>query len=131
RTYRERLEELESTVRDEATQSELRQIRRDLDEIESSALQPVEKHDPDSARRIVNSSKAVLGKLSRIEQQTGNGSSPAANVQFIESVERAEEVVNKYGSSLEKQQLSMLKRELDRAVSRGDNKSVKRAVDET
>jgi molecular chaperone DnaK len=128
--YRERLEELESRVNDEATRSTLQQIRRDLDEIQSKASQPAEKQDPDSARRIVQSSKAVLGKLSRIEQQTDNGLGSTASVQFLESVERAEQIVDQYGSALEKQQLSLLKRELDRAVSKGDNKSVRRLVDE-
>lgn len=128
--YRERLEELESTVSNAATQSELRQIRREIDEIESSASRPGEEQDPDSARRIVESSKAVLGKLSRIEQQAGTNSSASLSVQFIETVESAEEVVTQYGSALEKQQFTMLKRELERAVSKEDNKGFKRAVDE-
>jgi molecular chaperone DnaK len=128
--YRERLEELERKVGDAATQSELRQIRREIDEIESSSSKSEEKQDPDSARRIVESSKAVLGKLSRIEQQAGKDSSASLSVQFIETIESAEEVVNSYGSALEKQQFTLLKRELDRAVSKDDNKGVKRAVDE-
>ncbi len=128
--YRERLEELESTVSNAATQSELQQIRHEIDEIESSASRSGGGQDPDSARRIVESSKAVLGKLSRIEQQSGTNSSASLSVQFIEAIESAEEVVNQYGSTLEKQQFTMLKRELERAVSKDDNKGVKRAVDE-
>jgi molecular chaperone DnaK len=130
RVYRERLEELESSVTDEATQSELRKIRRGLDEIETSAAQSGERQDPDSARRIVEASKEVRGKLSQIERQAGSGSSSPFNSQFVEIVEATEEVVDQFGSALEKQQLTMLRRELERSISKGDDKSVKRAVDE-
>ena len=51
-------------------------------------------------------------------------------MQFIETIESAEEVVNQYGSALEKQQFTMLRRELERAISKDDSKGVKRAVDE-
>jgi molecular chaperone DnaK len=128
--YRERLEELERTATDESTKSELLQIRRNLDEIEASAAQRAETQDPDGARRIVESSKEVSGKLSRIEQQAGSRLHSATKLQFIQAVENAEEIVNQFGSALEKQQLTMLKRELERAVSSGDDRSVKRAVDE-
>ena len=50
--------------------------------------------------------------------------------QFIELVERTEEVVGQFGTSLEKQQLAMLKRELERAASKGDSKSIQRATEE-
>jgi hypothetical protein len=39
-------------------------------------------------------------------------------------------MVGKYGTSLEKQQIAMLRRELERAVAKGDNKAVQRACSE-
>jgi hypothetical protein len=50
--------------------------------------------------------------------------------QFIELVEHAEEVVGQFGTSLEKQQLAMLKRELERAATKGDSKYIQRATEE-
>ena len=50
--------------------------------------------------------------------------------QFVEIVEQAEEVVTQFGTHLEKQQLAMLKRELERAASKGDSKSTQRASEE-
>ena len=46
---------------------------------------------------------------------------------FVELVEVAEEVVGQFGTSLEKQQLAMLRRELERAASKGDAKAIQRA----
>jgi len=132
-SYRERLEALDRTSTDEATQTELDGIRRDLTELDSTTPVPggtQEKQDPDDARRVVETSKSLRGRLGRIERRTATDRGPAEQTQFIELVERAEEVVGQFGTSLEKQQLAMLKRELERAASKGDNKSIQRATEE-
>jgi molecular chaperone DnaK len=129
-SYRARLEELERTTEDDGAQTELRQIRQELDEIDTTAAESGERVDPDNARRIVEASKTVRGRLSRLELRSGSDSGSVTHLQFVETVEKAEEVVSQFGSSLEKQQLAMLKRELERAGSRGDSKAVKRAADE-
>jgi molecular chaperone DnaK len=132
-SYRERLEALDRTSTDEATQTELDGIRRDLTELDSTTPVPggtQEKQDPDDARRVVETSKSLRGRLGRIERRAATDRGPVEQTQFIELVERAEEVVGQFGTSLEKQQLAMLKRELERAASKGDNKSIQRATEE-
>ncbi len=132
-SYRERLEALDRTSTDEATQTELDEIRRDLTELDSTTPVPggtQEKQDPDDARRVVETSKSLRGRLGRIERRTATERDPVEQTQFIELVERAEEVVGQFGTSLEKQQLAMLKRELERAATKGDSKSIKRATEE-
>jgi len=129
-SYRERLEKLESTAEDEATQTELRELRKDLDEIEATTAQSGNRLDPDNARRVVETSKVVRGKLSRLELQPSSNTSSAAQLHFVETVEKCEEVVSQHGSSLEKQQFAMLKRELERVASKGDAKAIKRVTDE-
>jgi len=132
-SYRERLETLDRTSTDDATQSELEEIRRDLSELESKIPAPggsQENQDPDDARRVVETSKSLRGRLGRLERRAATDQGPVEQTQFIELVELSEEVVGQFGTSLEKQQLSMLKRELDRAASKGDSKSIKRATDE-
>jgi molecular chaperone DnaK len=132
-SYRERLEALDRTSTDEATQTELDEIRRDLTELDSTTPVPSgtqEKQDPDDARRVVETSKSLRGRLGRIERRTATDRAPVEQTQFIELVEHAEEVVGQFGASLEKKQLAMLKRELERAASKGDSKSIQRATEE-
>jgi molecular chaperone DnaK (HSP70) len=135
-TYRQRLEELERSapdLEDEATQTELEELRRDLAELDTKAPSPSEpprKTDPDDARRTVELSKTVRGRLGRLERQTARRRSPLNNTQFVESVEIAAEVVEQFGTSLEKQQLAMLRRELERAISKSDDKTVQRVCAE-
>jgi molecular chaperone DnaK len=132
-SYRERLEALDRTSTDEATQTELEEIRRDLKELDSAAPASggkQEKQDPDDARRTVETSKSLRGRLGRIERRALTDRGPVEQTQFIEIVEQAEEVVTQFGTPLEKQQLAMLKRELERAASKGDSKSTQRASEE-
>jgi molecular chaperone DnaK len=132
-SYRERLEALDRTSTDEATQTELDEIRRDLTELDSTTPVPggtQEKQDPDDARRVVETSKSLRGRLGRIERRTATDRAPVEQTQFIELVEHAEEVVGQFGASLEKKQLAMLKRELERAATKGDSKSIQRATEE-
>lgn len=132
-SYRERLEALDRTSTDEATQTELDEIRRDLTELDSATPVPggtQEKQDPDDARRVVEISKSLRGRLGRLERRAATDRGPVEQTQFIELVEHAEEVVGQFGTSLEKQQLAMLKRELERAASKGDSKSIQRATEE-
>jgi molecular chaperone DnaK len=133
--YRQRLEELERTLSDddEATRTELENLRRDLDELDAKAPPPGgarRQADPDDARRIVEESKSVRGRLGRLEKRTAGRSSPADNKKFVELVETVAEVVGQFGTSLEKQQLAMLRRELERAASKGDDRAVRRVCGE-
>jgi molecular chaperone DnaK len=129
-TYRERLEELERTSSDESTQSELEDIRRDLDDLDTRTPSPSTtpgKADPDDARRVVEDSKTVRGRLGRLERRAAADRNPVETKQFVELVENAEQVVGQFGTSLEKQQMAMLRRELERAASKGDGKAIQRA----
>src|ERR1700688_2607002 len=135
-SYRQRLAELEQNSSDVdagSSQSEIEELRLNIDELESKA--PIndlssERADPDEARRVVEESKAVRGKLSRLERRAADRGSLQKSTQFVAKVEIAEEAVGKYGTSLEKQQLSMLRRELERAAAKGDEKAIQRACSE-
>jgi molecular chaperone DnaK len=135
-TYRQRLEELERTssyVDDESFQAELEDLRRDLDELDAKAASPSStpgKADPDDARRIVEDSKTVRGQLGRLERRASGRGNPTDTTQFVELVEKVAEVVGQFGTSLEKQQLAMLRRELERGASKGDDKAVQRVCGE-
>lgn len=134
--YRCRLEELERTLSDdeaEATRTELEDLRRDLDELDAKAPPPGGARgqaDPDDARRIVEESKTVRGRLGRLEKRSAGRRSPADSTKFVELVETVAGVVGQFGTSLEKQQLAMLRRELDRAASKGDDRAIQRVCGE-
>jgi len=135
-TYRERLEQLEHTssdVDDESTQTELEDLRRDLDQLTAKVPPPNSTPggvDPDDARRIVEASKTVRGRISRLERRTAGRRNALDNIQWAQLVEIATEVVEKFGTSLEKQQLVMLRRELERVASKGDDKAIQRVCGE-
>ena len=50
--------------------------------------------------------------------------------QFVEVIETATEVVTQFGSALDKQQFAMLRREFERTIAKGDEKTVQRVCEE-
>jgi hypothetical protein len=69
-------------------------------------------------------------QLSRLERRSADRGGFFTSTQFAAQVEIAEKVVGTYGTSLEKQQLAMLRRELERAAAKGDDKAAQRACGE-
>jgi len=76
---------------------------------------------------VVEDSKTVRGRLGRLERRAAADRRPVETTQFAELVEMAEQVAGQFGTSLQKQQLAMLRRELERAASKGDGKAIQRA----
>ncbi len=116
--------------------AELRSLRKDLDDLkqlESQALSGPNAEtriDPDNARRIVQESKKLGGKLSRTESRLSSSSGSVTLTKFVDQVESLEAIAGELGSNLEKQQFSLLKKQLERAAEKGDARSVERVVDE-
>lgn len=135
-SYHRRLNELEinsPAVDDGATQLEIDKLRRNVDELKSMASSrghSNESNDPDEARRVVEESKSVRGRLSRLERRAVDRGGSLKMAQLLAQVEIGEEAVGRFGTSLEKQQLAMLRRELDRLGGRGDDKAVERVCTE-
>jgi len=135
-TLRQRLGEIEetvSTVPDDSVQREVEDLRRTIDELTSKAP---EKHqtsssqDPDEARRVVEQSKTIKGRLSRLESRASETSTLIKSSRFASEIEIAEEVVAKFGANLEQQQLKLLRRELEKAVEKNNDKAMERACSE-
>ena len=135
RTYRERLEELERLSSDESTQSELRRSpprsQDELDTPRAPSPQPCGNADPDDACAAYCrgfQGRCLAAWLGRLERRAAVRSKLVLRrAQFVELVENAEQVVGQFGTLLEKQQLAMLRRELERAASEGDRKAIQRA----
>ena len=132
--YRQRLAELERTLPlEDATKSEAEELRREIEDLTAgipSNGARTERVDADDARRIVEGSKSIRGRLVRLERHAARSSDPMQNTQFDAVVEKAEEVVGRFGTSLDKQQLAMLRRELERVASKGDDQASGRVCGE-
>jgi molecular chaperone DnaK len=132
--YRDRLRELEERITQQpgaSAEGEIEDLRKDIDELErSTKFRDGNSADPDSSRRIVEDSKTVRGRLGRLERKFPGGSDAAHTAQLMGNVEGAREVVNKFGSALEKQQFALLQREMERAGAAANDVQFKRAAEE-
>jgi hypothetical protein len=130
--YRNRLEQLERRMGDAPAapqRQELAAVRRDLDELEKGAGQATDSQaTPDDSKRVVEDSQSVRGRLDRLERSSERKPDGASS--FAQAVEFANEVISQFGGSLEKQQLQMLRRQLEQAAAKGDDRSVIRLTEE-
>jgi molecular chaperone DnaK len=132
RTYTRKLQDLESTaVEDVTIQSEVAELRKELVELQSRAPRPSDpatRIDPDDARRLVEESKNIRGRIGRVERKASTSASTVNSLRFTEQVELAEEILANYGTALDKSQLAAYKRELERLGTRGDDKAIGRVT---
>ncbi|HUO12236.1 MAG TPA: hypothetical protein VMU37_05710, partial [Caulobacteraceae bacterium] len=106
-------------------------IRRDIETLKAKISgDGGEVVDPDEARRIVADAKSVRGRLSRLELEPSDREAGQTPARFAELIEATEAVVRDFGSQVEQQQLSVLKRQLERAVERSDTKAATRIAEE-
>ena len=138
-SYRHQIDQLEEAAAesaDETLAEELQSLRRDLQELqELETAAHGDRHagdrvDPDNARRIVQDAKTLHGRISRVENRLSEPGRARNITQFVDLVEAVEEVSEKFGTNLEKQQCALLKRELERAAAKGDARTVDRATQE-
>ncbi len=129
-----KLQELESTATDYVTiQSEVADLRKELVALQSRAPRPSDattRIDPDDARRLVEESKNLRGRIGRVERKAATSVGPVSSLRFTEQLDLAEEVLSNYGTTLDKTQLAAYKRELERLGNRGDDKAIARLTEE-
>ena len=138
-SYQRQIDQLEASAADTADADlakELQLLRRSLQELQElhaatlSDQNAGDRIDPDNARRVVQDAKSLHGKISRVEKRLNEPGHVTNISHFVELVESVEEITEKFGSNLEKQQFSLLKRELERASGKGDVRTVDRATQE-
>jgi molecular chaperone DnaK len=128
----ERLTDLSSvTATDETTRIEIETLRKELEKLRANAPRTgsIDSNgraiDPDDARRLVESSKGLRGKIGRLERKSTTNESLQV-LKFSEELELAEAIVGEFGMSMDKTQLEAYKRELERVGARGDDKAISR-----
>jgi molecular chaperone DnaK len=123
--YEARLDNLGQRATDDNLHSEVTELKRSIAEL--GAKVPT---DPDDARGIVEAAKKVRGKLGRLERRVNEEPGPNLESRFAELVQHAEEAVERFGTTLDKQQLNRLRRELERVASKDDERSIARICQE-
>ncbi|HYV48023.1 MAG TPA: Hsp70 family protein [Myxococcaceae bacterium] len=129
--YRERLSRVEQTqaqAGDEKQAEEVERLKRELDELDHEATRTsaTSNPDPDQSRRVVESARNVQSKLNQLERGAGVGAPSVAMEAIAASRKMAREVVERFGSSLEKKELQMLEKQLERGLDKADERAIQR-----
>lgn len=128
--YRRRVGQLERQSSDRSlVTEEIAELRKEIESLEARSPDSTDtdrKVDPDDARRIVEDSKSIRGRLGKVERKAAAQDAGVQAVRFAEEVEFAESIVTEFGSPLDKQQMASYKRELERVGARSDDKGIAR-----
>jgi molecular chaperone DnaK len=130
--YRARLQRLESAVADEShvtvkQDEDVKRLQEEIDELASEAQTSAStaSHDPDQAKRIVETSRNVRRKLAQLEKAVGVNPQAAIRLAEVMSAsEGASAVVERFGSALEKKELQLLAKQLERALEKEDERAL-------
>ncbi|MBI3756434.1 MAG: Hsp70 family protein [Deltaproteobacteria bacterium] len=131
----ERLENVESRLAekdDGHLHEEIRRLRHELEELDielSSWTGAQNVGDPDRAKRLVEASREIRAQLSKVEQNAVDREKGGLTGEAAATVRAAEEVAEKFGSSLEKKELGMLRRDLERALAKQDERGSRKTID--
>ena len=134
RAYRNKLEDLESTTsEDPALQAQVSELRKELADLQSRSSRTSDtttKLDPDNARRLVDESKSIRGRIGRVARKASAAGGGIRSLRFTQEVELAEAVIADFGSALDKTQFAAYKRELERLGGKGDDKAIGRLTED-
>ena len=134
RGYKRKLDDLEATsVEDPTLRTAVIELRKELSELEARSPSPSDtkaKRDPDDARRLVEDSKNIRGRIGRVERKASTTGGGIQSLRFTQELELAEEIISNYGTGLDKTQLAAYKRELERLGIRGDDKAIARLTED-
>jgi molecular chaperone DnaK len=119
---------------DEASIEEAERLRTDLENLDMEAGAvgaESSSDDPDRLARLVDGSRQVRSRLAKLERKVGVDPHGSVNSEDAESVaEAAQEVVESYGSPSERRELEVLRREMDRAAVKDDQRRLRKSIED-
>jgi molecular chaperone DnaK len=135
-TYVARLDRLETqavTLEDDGSRDEIERLRREVEDIDiqlsSESGEPLSE-DHDRQGRLLDASREIRRGLTRLERGTGGDEERAGSVEEAEAMAAlVEEVAQACGTPLDQQELALLRRELDRATNKGDQRGVRKVTE--
>ncbi|HUW13287.1 MAG TPA: Hsp70 family protein [Anaerolineae bacterium] len=117
---------------DEASIEEAERLRTDLENLDMEAgtvSVASSSDDHDRLARLVDASRQIRSRLAKLERKAGVDPHGSVSSEDTESaVEAAQEVVEAYGSPSEHRELEVVRREIDRAVTKDDQRRLRRSV---
>lgn len=134
RGYKAKLGDLEAAAsEDPALQAQVTELRKELADLQSRSQRSSDtttKMDPDDARRLVEESKSIRGRIGRVERKASAAGGGVQSLRFTQEFELAEAVIADFGTALDKTQLAAYKRELERLGGKGDDKAIARLTED-
>jgi molecular chaperone DnaK len=117
----------DSTVSDEVDT-----LRRDLEDVDLVASGSAGlSDDPDLASRSLERTRNIRRRLVALEKDTGADSGAGTEIEMArQEANSAKEITEKFGSAMEKRELAMLMRDLERAGNRGDVRSARKVSEQ-
>lgn len=126
-----RLDDLELSVEDAKAQDEIEKLREEIENLDIEASKTgKEVNDPDQAKRLVETSREIRGKLSKIERNFGTENSKTLKTEEAEElILSLQRIIEDLGSPLEKKEFEMLQRQAERSIDKGDERSLQKTVE--
>ncbi len=113
---------------DAAAFQEVTQLRSDLEDVDLSLGSADLSDDPDFANRSLARMRDIRRRLVAIERETGSGAISVTETEKVqERAERTTQVTEKFGTEAEKRESAQLKRKLEQALSRDDQRGARKA----
>lgn len=135
KSHFERLSQLEESL-DEGDVQAVEQVQRvrqqleDLDLEVDAATSDSASNDPDRAKRMVAESKNIRANLGKLENKVVSSASSNLLLREIEQVlPLAEKMVDACGTIIEKKEFALLRREVDRAIQKDDERALRKAAE--
>lgn len=136
-SHLDRLESLESqlvALGDEEAYQEAERIRQDIEELDIEASQLIRHsgaQDPDQAKRLVESSREIRGRLSGLERSLGVDRRQIEQEEGAELlVARLDELIVNHGTTLEQKEYGLLCRQLERSQAKQDDRGVRKTLEQ-
>ena len=108
-------------------QSELQEVGVELEALDAETDDEV--RDPEEAKRLTEASRRIRGRLARIEAQVAEAAPATEGSAASEALEDVEEIVDSFGSQLEKEELRLLRRDATEAAERHDGRGLDRVAE--
>lgn len=130
----ERIEKLEAVTQEidnPAIQHEVHELKENLENLAVAQhnLERESQIDPDDAKRVVQQSKTIRGKLSEVERQIESRGKMPLLLRKVESEKSAtEKFVKQCGQALDQKEYEMLCRSIARLVEREDERGLEKVI---
>ena len=128
----ERLEQIKARLReidDIRLDTEFQKLTDQINEVYEEAVRASQNStDADQAARAVHNSKKLRGELAAMERASGIGRETPGGDDPTAVVKATEDIVNQLGSPEQKKEFALVRRELEKAIQRDDQRGCRKSM---